>query len=44
MDDIEARLNLVKVPKGYLAHLYTLREHVAYVRKLLLTRAGTPPP
>jgi hypothetical protein len=43
MDDIEARLNLVKVPKAYLAHLYTLREHADYVRKLLLSRAGAPP-
>jgi uncharacterized protein len=43
MDEIEARLNRVKVPKGYLAHLYTLREHAAYVRKLLVSRVGTPP-
>jgi hypothetical protein len=43
MDEIETRLNLVKVPKAYLSHLYTLREHADYVRKLLLSRAGTPP-
>lgn len=43
IDDIGARLNLVKVPKAYFSHLYTLREHADYVRKLLLSRAGTPP-
>jgi TRAP-type uncharacterized transport system substrate-binding protein len=43
MNEIEARLNHVKVPKGYLAHLYTLREHATYVRKLLVSRVGTPP-
>jgi len=43
MYEIETRLNLVKVPKAYLSHLYTLREHADYVRKLLLSRAGTPP-
>ncbi len=38
MNEIDARLNRVKVPKGYLAQLYTLRGHAAYVRSLLLQR------
>jgi hypothetical protein len=36
-------LNRVKVPKGYLSQLYTLREHADYVRKLLNTRVDSPP-
>ena len=43
MNDIEARLNRVKVPSGYLAHLYTLRGHADYVRRLLMARASAPP-
>jgi len=40
MDDIDARLNRVKVPRGYFAQLYTLRFHAHYVRDLLVTRLG----
>jgi TRAP-type uncharacterized transport system substrate-binding protein len=40
MNDIDVRLNRVKVPKGYLAQLYTLRGHASYVRNLLLARLG----
>ena len=36
---IEERLNRVAVPKAYLANLYTLRQDVAYVRRLLEARA-----
>lgn len=43
MDDIDLRLNRVKVPKGYLSQLYTLREHSDYVRRLLHTRVASPP-
>ena len=43
MNDIDLRLNRVKVPKGYLSQLYTLREHADYVRKLLHTRVTSPP-
>jgi hypothetical protein len=38
MNDIDVRLNRVKVPKGYLSQLYTLRGHASYVRDLLLSR------
>ena len=43
MNDIDLRLNRVKVPKGYLSQLYTLREHADYVRRLLHTRVASPP-
>jgi hypothetical protein len=42
MNDIDARLNRVKVPKPYLSHLYTLRMHAEYMRRLLLARLGEP--
>ena len=38
MKDVDARLNVLKVPKRYLAQLYQLRMHAAYVRELLGTR------
>jgi len=40
MNEIDSRLNRVKVPKAYLAQLYTLRQHADYVRGLLLARQG----
>jgi TRAP-type uncharacterized transport system substrate-binding protein len=40
LDEIEAALNQLKVPMGYLDRLYTLRFHVTYVRGVLGTRAG----
>jgi TRAP transporter TAXI family solute receptor len=43
MDEIDERLNRVRVPKAYLSTLYTLRGHVDYVRKLLVARSGKPP-
>jgi TRAP-type uncharacterized transport system substrate-binding protein len=43
MNDIDLRLNRVKVPKGYLSQLYTLREHSDYVRRLLHTRVASSP-
>ena len=43
MDDIDARLNRVKVPNAYLSQLYTLRVHADYVRGLLIARTGGPP-
>ncbi|HSQ09126.1 MAG TPA: hypothetical protein VLN25_00705 [Burkholderiaceae bacterium] len=43
MNDIDLRLNRVKVPKGYLSQLNTLREHADDVRKLLHTRVASPP-
>jgi TRAP-type uncharacterized transport system substrate-binding protein len=42
MSEIDARLNRVKVPNGYLAQLYTLRLHAEYVRRLLVDRSGGP--
>lgn len=42
MNDIDARLNRVKVPKGYLSQLYTLRLHADYVRGLLRARSSGP--
>jgi TRAP-type uncharacterized transport system substrate-binding protein len=42
MNDIDARLNRVKVPKAYLSQLYTLRLHADYVRGLLVSRSGGP--
>jgi len=42
MNEIDARLNRVKVPKGYLSQLYTLRVHAEYVRGLLVNRSGGP--
>ncbi len=44
MDEIEERLNRVKVPRSYLNYLYTLRGHAGYVRRLLLSRVGAPTP
>lgn len=43
IDDIDLRLNRVKVPNGYLSQLYTLRGHAGYVRSLLRSRS-TPGP
>jgi TRAP-type uncharacterized transport system substrate-binding protein len=43
MNDIDERLNRVKVPKAYLSRLYTLRQHAAYVRRLLDARAARGP-
>jgi TRAP transporter TAXI family solute receptor len=43
MNDIDERLNRVKVPKAYLSRLYTLRQHAAYVRRLLDARAARSP-
>jgi TRAP-type uncharacterized transport system substrate-binding protein len=43
IDDIDLRLNRVKVPNGYLSQLYTLRGHAGYVRSLLQSRS-TPGP
>jgi TRAP-type uncharacterized transport system substrate-binding protein len=40
MNEIDSRLNRVKVPKAYLSQLYTLRQHADYVRGLLLARQG----
>jgi TRAP-type uncharacterized transport system substrate-binding protein len=40
MNEIDARLNRVKVPKSYLSQLYTLRGHADYVRGQLVTRLG----
>jgi len=42
MNEIDARLNRVKVPKAYLSQLYTLRLHVDYVRGLLVGRSAGP--
>nr|MCU0769609.1 C4-dicarboxylate ABC transporter substrate-binding protein [Burkholderiaceae bacterium] len=39
IDDIDRRLNRVKVPNGYLSQLYTLRGHASYVRGLLQSRS-----
>jgi TRAP transporter TAXI family solute receptor len=39
INEIDERLNRVAVPKAYLANLYTLRQHVDYVHKLLDARA-----
>jgi TRAP-type uncharacterized transport system substrate-binding protein len=40
LDEIEAVLNRLKVPMGYLDRLYTLRTHATYVRGVLIRRAG----
>jgi TRAP-type uncharacterized transport system substrate-binding protein len=40
LDEIEAVLNSLKVPMGYLDRLYTLRTHTTYVRGVLSRRAG----
>jgi hypothetical protein len=40
LDEIEAALNSLKVPMGYLDRLYTLRTHTTYVRGVLSRRAG----
>jgi hypothetical protein len=42
MNDIDARLNRLKVPQSYLSQLYTLRLHADYVRGLLVARSGAP--
>jgi TRAP-type uncharacterized transport system substrate-binding protein len=42
LNDIDRRLNRLKVPKGYLSQLYTLREHADYVRRVLESRAAAP--
>jgi hypothetical protein len=42
MNEIDARLNRVKVPNGYLSQLYTLRLHADYVRRLLVDRTDGP--
>jgi hypothetical protein len=42
MNDIDARLNRVSVPRAYLSQLYTLRFHADYVRGLLVARMGGP--
>ena len=39
LDEIEAQVNRVKVPMGYLDRLYTLRTHATYVRGVLGRRA-----
>jgi len=36
INEIDVRLNRVKVPKAYLSQLYTLRLHADYVRGLLV--------
>ncbi|MGE5160017.1 MAG: TAXI family TRAP transporter solute-binding subunit [Betaproteobacteria bacterium] len=40
LEEIEAVLNRLKVPMGYLDRLYTLRTHTTYVRGVLTRRAG----
>jgi TRAP-type uncharacterized transport system substrate-binding protein len=40
LDEIEALVNRLKVPMGYLDRLYTLRTHATYVRGVLGRRAG----
>jgi hypothetical protein len=40
LDEIEALVNRLKVPMGYLDRLYTLRTHATYVRGVLARRAG----
>jgi len=40
LDEVEATLNGLKVPMGYLDRLYTLRTHTTYVRGVLARRAG----
>jgi len=40
LDEIEAHVNRLKVPMGYLDRLYTLRFHASYVRGVLSRRAG----
>jgi len=44
INDVDARLNVLKVPKSYLAQLYTLRMHATYVRNLLGARDSERPP
>jgi hypothetical protein len=43
VNDMDERLNRIKVPKAYLSRLYTLRQHAAYVRRLLDARAARSP-
>lgn len=40
LDEIDAVLNRLRVPRGYLDRLYTLRFHAAYVRGVLGARAA----
>jgi len=44
MNEVDARLNVLKVPKRYLAPLYMLRMHASYVRDLLSTRSPVEQP
>lgn len=44
MNDVDTRLNVLKVPKSYLSQLYMLRMHAAYVRNLLGARGAAQPP
>jgi hypothetical protein len=39
LDEIDALVNRLKVPMGYLDRLYTLRTHASYVRGVLGQRA-----
>jgi TRAP-type uncharacterized transport system substrate-binding protein len=40
LDEVEATLNRLKVPMGYLDRLYMLRFHATYLRDVLKRRAG----
>jgi TRAP transporter TAXI family solute receptor len=41
--EIDALLQKLRVPKTYMQELYTLREHVAYVRQVVRQQGGPPP-
>ncbi len=43
LDEMEARLNTLKVPMAYLRNLYILRTHAEYVRSLVTGRASIAP-
>lgn len=42
LDEIEASVGAVRVPKAYAQHLYHLREHVEFVRARLASKRGEP--
>jgi len=43
LDRIERAVARIRTPSGYASEAYTLREHIAFVRRAILARTNSPP-
>ena len=43
LDRIERAVARIRTPSGYASEAYTLREHIAFVRRAILARTSSPP-